>query len=628
MIVRQSLRFTAMVSSLLTTVMADDGGDRLKQAIELHRSFLTLDSHMDTPAVMQRPDFDISERHSWENDLSQVDFPRLTEGGMDGGFLVVFVPQGARTPEGRAEAVKLASSRFDTIESMLKRQSGLAGLARSLGEAEYLRRQGKFVFFVGIENGHAIGNDLDVLREFHRRGARYFGITHMLNNDLADASTDPEGEEHGGLSHFGRAAVELCNRLGMMVDVSHASDKVAEEVLVMSKAPVIASHSSAHALFAHPRNLNDDLIRGIAKSGGVVQINLFSAYLMEVAPDPERKAAIDAWRARYRDRWNELDDSEKTESVRVRVEIEQRYPVPLATVATAVDHIDHVVGLVGIDHAGISADFDGGGGVEKVMDISGMPRVTAELLQRGYTAVDLEKLWGGNLMRVLGQTQRVASRLEMKHAPARMIPFDTPEGRVLLDEESAIDHAPLAANWVAQLKSHCGAASAVVVQNSLIPGGGFTQDNLFDERTADIIQQETVYQIGFTLEELARTIHARSGLAVDRFHAGNGPDEHGYEKWIEALKANRLDAGRRIIVNYATGWPARRSNSGGHFSPIADYHEGENLVLIQEINASRSSFWCDARELWDSMNQVDGVSDRVRGWLEVRKSDTDSPSAR
>jgi len=614
----QPFLLTAILCGTLTFVAADEESVRLQRAIELHRSFLTLDSHIDTPAVMQRPGFDLSRRHSWEDDMSQVDFPRLSEGGMDGGFLVVFVPQGVRTPEGRAEAVKLARSRFDTIESMLKEKSGLAGLARSQGEAEFLRKQGKFAFFIGIENGHAIGNDLDVLREFHRRGARYFGITHMLNNDLADASTDPEGGEHQGLSHFGRAAVELCNQLGMMVDVSHASDRVAEEVLRVSKAPVIASHSSAHALFPHPRNLTDELIRGIARSGGVVQINLFSAYLMEVAPDLERKAAIDAWRARYRDRWNELDAADKTESVRARVEIERRFPIPLSNVATAVDHIDHVVKLVGIDHAGISADFDGGGGVEGVMDVAGMPRVTAELLRRGYSAPDLEKLWGGNLMRALGGTQRVASHLEMKKAPARMIPFDTPEGRALLDEKSAVDYAPLAAHWVAQLKSHCGAASAVVVQNSLIPGGGFTQDNLFDERTADIIQQETVYQIGFTLEELARTIHARSGLAVERFHAGSGADEHGYERWIEALKANRQDAGRRIIVNYATGWPSRRINSGGHFSPIADYHEEENLVLVQEINDTRSVFWCDARELWDSMNQVDSVSGRVRGWLVVR----------
>ncbi len=613
-----------MAASLLPTAADDDDAAIMARALEIHRSFLTIDSHIDTPAVMQRPGFDISRRHSWEDDMSQVDFPRMREGRMDGGFLVVYVPQGPRTPAGRADAVNLARGRFDTIEAMLEKHADTAGLARTPGEAEYLRKQGKFAFFIGIENGHAIGNDLDVLREFHRRGARYFGITHMLNNDFADSSTDPAGAEHHGLSHLGRAAVELCNHLGIMVDVSHASDEVAAEVLRISQAPVIASHSGAHAQYPHPRNLNDDLIRGIAASGGVVQINLFSAYLMDVPSDPARRAAIRSWRTQYQSRWNEMDDDAKAKALSIRVAIERQYPLPLAPLTTAVDHIDHAVKLVGIDHVGISADFDGGGGIEGVMDMAGMPRLTAELLRRGYSEEDLEKLWGANLMRVLGDTARAGLRLEMQRAPARMVLFDSEEGRALLAQSDTADFAPLAAHWEPQLKSHCGAASAVIVQNSLIPDAGFTQNNLFNERTAHIISQQTVYQIGFTLEELATMIHTASGLAVDRFHAGNEAGEHGYEAWIEALKANRKNPGQRIIVNYATGWPTRRSNSGGHFSPVADFNERENLVLVHEVNASRPMFWCDARELWDSMNQMDSVSGRVRGWLLVRNTGDDN----
>jgi len=613
--------FLALIGSAAAPAWSEPGDQDalLERAKELHASMLTLDSHLDTPAVMQRPGFDITQRHSWEEDWSQVDFPRMREGGMDGGFLVVFVPQGPRTPEGRADAVKLARSRFDTIEAMLEKHGAEAGLARSPNEVDYLRRQGKLAFLIGIENGHAIGNDLDVLREFHRRGARYFGLTHTGHNDIGDASTGKPGEEHRGLSHFGRAAVELCNDLGVMVDVSHASDAVAHEVLRLSAAPVIASHSGAAAVYPHARNLSDSLIRGIAASGGVVQVNMFSTYLEDLPPSRERTEAIKEWRATYRDNWNDLDDEAKTASVKARLQIEKNFPLKLSDVGVAADHIDHVVKVAGIDHVGVSADFDGGGGVEGIMDISGMPRLTAELLRRGYTPEQLEKIWGRNLMRALAGTIGVAGRREMVKAPAPMIPLDSPEGQALLDGQGAADYLVLAANWVPQLKSHCGAASAVIVQNSLLPDAGLTQDNLFNEATSAIITQDTVYNIGFTLDELTRTITARSGLSAERFHAGTGADDHGYDAWIEALKAKRDAPDERLIVNYATGWLTKRKNSGGHFSPIAAYNEKENKVLVQEVNINRPAFWTDARELWDAMNQVDKVSGQTRGWIIVRR---------
>lgn len=384
----------------------------LQRAKELHDSMLVLDSHLDTPAVLQRPGFDISERHTWEDDLSQVDFPRMRDGGVSGGFLVVFVPQGPRTPGGRASAVQLARSRFDAIEAMLEKHANLAGLARSPDDVNRLRRQGKFAFLIGIENAHAIGNDFAVLREFHRRGARYLGVTHAENNDFGDSSTGRSGVEHGGLSHSGRTAVELCNMLGVLVDISHASDASAHEVLGLSKAPVIASHSGAAAVYPHPRNLSDSLIGKIARSGGVVQVNMFSAYLVDNAVSPQRAAAMKSWRATYRDQWNDLDEAAKTESVQARLRIENNFPLKLSDVTAVADHIDHVVRFAGIDHVGVSADFDGGGGVAGIMDISGMPRLTAELLRRRYTEEQLAKLWGRNLMRALRDTMLAAEEPE------------------------------------------------------------------------------------------------------------------------------------------------------------------------------------------------------------------------
>ncbi len=201
---------------------------------------------------------------------------------------------------------------------------------------------------------------------------------------------------------------------------------------------------------------------------------------------------------------------------------------------------------------------------------------------------------------------------------AKPLRLDTERGRALLREDSA-DFGPLREAWIAQLKSHCGAASAVVALNSLLPGAGFTQNSIFNPRTAHIISQETVYRIGFTLEELTEMVRTVSGLRAERFHAGAGEGEHGYEAWLAALRANRDNPRDRILCNFATGWLRERKNSGGHFSPVADYNEAENKVLILEVSGSRPAFWVDAREMYDAMNQVDKVCDRVRGWIVVSR---------
>lgn len=198
-----------------------------------------------------------------------------------------------------------------------------------------------------------------------------------------------------------------------------------------------------------------------------------------------------------------------------------------------------------------------------------------------------------------------------------LIRLETEEGRGLLGNGE--DLAPLQEAWVPQYKSHCGAASAVVVANSLLPGAGFTQDSIFNPRTAHIIAQETVYRIGFTLEELEAMVRTSSGLKAERFHAGEKEGQHGYEAWIEALKANRGDANNRIICNFATGWFRNGTNTGGHHSPVGDYNEAENKVLIVEVSASRPPFWVCAREMWNAMNQVDSVSGLERGWIVVAR---------
>jgi gamma-glutamyltranspeptidase/glutathione hydrolase len=201
---------------------------------------------------------------------------------------------------------------------------------------------------------------------------------------------------------------------------------------------------------------------------------------------------------------------------------------------------------------------------------------------------------------------------------ASLIRLDSEAGRALLDRISP-DYAPLLRKWIPQLKSHCGACSSVVVMNSLLPGAGFTQDSIFNPETDDIIKQETVYKVGFTLEELMRMIQTTSALSVERFHAGGGKDEFGYEAWVAALKAGRHNTRDRIICNFSTVWLRERKNGGGHFSPVADYNEAENKVLILEVSGLRPSFWADAKGVWDAMNQVDKASGRVRGWIVVSR---------
>ena len=378
-------------------------------ADQIHDRHLTIDTHLDVPIALRRPGFDISEEHSWHDHASQVDFPRMRKGGLDGGFFVIFVGQGELTPAGRSGAIESGFSIANLIHQTVAQHADLAAIATTSNEAEAIRATGRRVVFMGIENGYTIGRNIDLLQDYYDLGVRYFGITHTRNNDLADSSTDPAGPLHFGLSSLGLAAVEECNRLGIMIDISHAADKTVWDILEHSQTPVLASHSGCYACHPHPRNLNDALLKEIARQGGVVQMNMFSAYMMNVPPDEARTAAMRAWYARYRS-GGKLTEAEQLAGVAALVELNRTYPKPLSTVAAVVDHIDHMVDVMGIDHVGISGDFDGGGGVAGAMDVGQMKSITIEMLRRGYTEDDLRKFWGANVMRVLDACQTFANR--------------------------------------------------------------------------------------------------------------------------------------------------------------------------------------------------------------------------
>jgi membrane dipeptidase len=370
-----------------------------EQANKIHRKILTVDTHCDTPMNMMESGFDLGERHT----EGGVDFPRMIEGGLDAEFFAVFTSQGPRNDSAYAEVYQYALKVIDTINRNVEKNYDVAEIARFPEDAYRLKKEGKIAAFVGIENGYPIGKDISLIKELYDRGARYITLSHSRNNDICDSSTDPGGAEHNGLSPFGREVVKEMNRVGMMIDVSHISDKAFFDVLELTDSPVIASHSSCRALCGSPRNLSDDMLLSLKHNGGVIQICILSEYIKTPDPNPELDAKLNDLRNKYGDYRSLSDDAKKLFRSEYRA-IQEKYE-KLATVRDVVDHIDHVVQVIGVDHVGIGTDFDGGGEVDGCRTVAEMKNITIELLRRGYSKAEIEKIWSGNVMRVMREVQ-------------------------------------------------------------------------------------------------------------------------------------------------------------------------------------------------------------------------------
>ncbi len=388
----------------------------IQKAAKIHDQVLTIDTHNDTPMRFGNPDYNMAERHDPRERGGKVDFPRMKEGGLDGAFFAVFVGQGPRDAEGNKRVYERAVSTFESIHSTIEKNEDIVGLALTPEDAYRLEKEGKRAIFIGIENGYTLGNDIGKVKEFYDNGARYITLCHSSNNDICDSSTDKGGPEHDGLSDFGVEVVKEMNHQGLMVDLSHASDKSFYDAIEVSSAPIIASHSCAWALCQNPRNMKDEMLVKLAEKGGVIQICILSGYLVAPEPNPERDAEEAALRAKYNN-FQDLSDEERDEARKAFGMLREKYPERLATVKDVVDHIDHVVEVAGIDHIGIGTDFDGGGGIEDCFDVSEMGNITIELVRRGYTKKDIEKIWGGNIMRVLREVEKVAQRPGATESP-------------------------------------------------------------------------------------------------------------------------------------------------------------------------------------------------------------------
>lgn len=377
-----------------------------KRAARIHSEALTVDTHVDTPLMLSQPDFDLGERHDPRNRGGKVDLPRMKEGGLDAIFFAVFVGQGDRTPEGNEKAKERALGIFDAIHEAVKSHPDQAELALNPEDAYRIEKEGKRAIYIGMENGYPVGKDLSSIKRYYDLGARYITLCHTRNNDICDSSTDEA--EHGGLSSFGEKVVAEMNRLGMIIDVSHISDEAFHDVMRISKAPVIASHSCARALCDSPRNLDDDMLKKLAENGGVIQMCILSSYVKTPDPNPERDAARNALRKKYGN-FSDLSDEVRKKARDEWYALEKKYPRQLATVSDVVDHIDHIVRVAGIDHVGIGTDFDGGGGVEDCYDVSEMENITIELIRRDYSEEQVHKIWGGNFMRVFSEVVTVSN---------------------------------------------------------------------------------------------------------------------------------------------------------------------------------------------------------------------------
>jgi membrane dipeptidase len=368
----------------------------------LHERLICLDTHLDTPASLARPGWDIVQRHSVAQDFTQVDYPRMVEGGLDGGFFAIYTPQGPLTPEGKLAARDAALLRAAEIREMVAAHPDKFELAFVAEDAARIAAKGKRIVYQSIENSYPLGDDITLLRSFYRLGVRMVGFIHFKTNQFGDSATD--APQWNGLSPAGRQLAALGNDLGMVLDASHAADSVFDNLMEVSRSPIILSHSGCRAVHNHPRNIDDARIKKLAAAGGSIQINSYNAYLIDVPPDPERDKARGALYQKL-ESLSSMTPQQAAAAVRdvangMRA-LNTRYPQPRATFDMYMQHVTHALDLVGPEHVGVGCDWDGGGGVTGMEDVASIPKITEQLVKLGYTESQLAAFWGGNALRVL-----------------------------------------------------------------------------------------------------------------------------------------------------------------------------------------------------------------------------------
>ena len=359
-------------------------------AKKIHSKVVALDTHNDIDLY----NFSDSLNYT-QNTNSQVNLPKMIKGGLDVSWLIVYTGQGELNKEGYKKAAINAQNKFDAINRLVNDYaSDQISLAKNSKQVDSILKLGKKVAMIGVENAYPIGDDLNEIKRYAKLGARYISLAHNGHNQFSDSNTGEfdNTSKHGGISDLGKKAIDSMNYYGIMVDISHPSKEAIRQTIAHSKAPVVASHSSARALSDHPRNLDDEQLLWVKENGGVIQTVALALFVNKVKHE------------KYLNAIENLEDKSNIN------EIKKQYPP--VNVSDFVDHIDYIKNKIGIDHVGISSDFDGGGGIEGWQDASETFNVTLELVKRGYTEEEISKIWSGNLLRVLDEVQKVSSSLQ------------------------------------------------------------------------------------------------------------------------------------------------------------------------------------------------------------------------
>ena len=386
------------------------------QAHAIHNSAIVVDTHADTPQRFLYENFDIGTTDA--KDIGHISLDKARAGNLGAEFFSIWAEP--ETSNGH-----FARSTFDLIDSVYEqaaRHPDRMMMAFSVADIERAHKEKKLAALMGIEGGHSIENDIHLLHDYYRLGVRYMTLSWSNTNEWADSSgdiNDPRIQHHSGLTDFGRQVVLEMNRMGMMVDISHVADKTFFDAIATTRAPVIASHSAARALTNHPRNMTDDMLRAVAKNGGVVQANFYSAFVDEnyrkasEAQQKDADAAVAAHLAELRAAGKPVTYLDKDQ-----IEREWAAKVPRPPLKSLIDHIDHIAKVAGVDHVGLGSDFDGVSGAmpEGINSAADLPRITQALLDRGYNANDIRKILGGNLLRVFGEVERVSREMQAEGA--------------------------------------------------------------------------------------------------------------------------------------------------------------------------------------------------------------------
>ncbi|HEY0597260.1 dipeptidase [Sphingopyxis sp.] len=385
-------RFAILLTATALTACST-GGDKPKEAeAPLHSRMLVLDTHLDTPLHFERAGWSFADRHALAEDMAQLDIPRMKDGNLDGGFFAIYTDQGPLTTKGYADALAFARKRSDLIDRTIAANAGTIAPALTAADAVRLNKEGKLIAFKSMENSYPLGEDVSLLQEFYKKGLRLAGPVHSKDNQFADSATG-EGRWKG-LSPLGKQWVAEMNRLGIVIDASHSSDAAFDQILALSKYPILLSHSSLRSAFDHPRNLDEGRLKALAAKGGAMCIS--TIFMSEMNMSPARAelfgkyehiggmAAAD--QADLNRKWRELDKTEKLWAA--------DFDAYMKMVLRAIE-------VGGVDHICFGADWDGGGGLPGFEDISALPKVTERLKAAGYSDTDIEKMWSGNILRIL-----------------------------------------------------------------------------------------------------------------------------------------------------------------------------------------------------------------------------------